>query len=42
MILFATTGLVRLLTALCLRGQVDFAHSYFGARILHLLARLHF
>jgi len=42
MILVATTGLVRLLTALCLRGQVDFAHSYFGARILHLLARLHF
>jgi hypothetical protein len=37
MILFATTGLVCLLTALCLRGQVDFAHSYFGAGILHLL-----
>ncbi|MGA3284984.1 MAG: Yip1 family protein [Verrucomicrobiota bacterium] len=42
MILFATTGLVPLFTALCLRGRVDFAHSYFGARILHLLARLHF
>ncbi len=41
MILFATTGLVCLLTALCLRGQVDFAYSYFGAGILHLLARLH-
>jgi hypothetical protein len=42
MILFATTGVVRLLTALCVRGQVDFTHSYFGAGILHLLARLHF
>ena len=42
MILFSTTGLVRLLTALCVRGQVDFTHSYFGAEILHLLARLHF
>ena len=42
MILFATTGLVCLLTALCLRGQVDFARSFFGAGILHLLARLHF
>lgn len=42
MILVATTGLVRLLTALCLRGQVDFEHSYIGARLLHLLARLHF
>lgn len=40
MILFATTGLVRLLTALCLRGQVDFAHSYLGAHILQLLASL--
>ncbi len=41
MILFATTGLVRTLTALCLRGQVDFTHSYLGAGILRLLARLH-
>src|SRR5208282_3627341 len=42
MILSATTGLVCMLTALCLRGKVDFAHSYLGARILDLLARLHF
>jgi hypothetical protein len=28
--------------ALCVRGQVDFTLSYFGARMLHLLARLHF
>ena len=42
MILFSTTGLVCMLTALCLRGKVDFAHSYLGARILDLLARLHF
>ena len=42
MILVATTGLVRTLTALCLRGRVDFTHSYLGAGILHLLARLHF
>ena len=42
MILFATTGLVRTLTAFCLRGRVDFEHSYIGARILYLLARLHF
>jgi hypothetical protein len=41
MILFATTGLVCLLTALWLRGQVDFAHSYLGLKILHLLARVH-
>ncbi|HXR04053.1 MAG TPA: Yip1 family protein [Verrucomicrobiae bacterium] len=41
MILFATTGLVRTLTALCLRGQVDFEHSYLGMKLLHLLARLH-
>ncbi len=41
MILVATTGLVCLLTALCLRGQVDFTHSYFGVRLLRLLARLH-
>ena len=42
MILVATTGLVRLLTALCLRGRIDFAHSYLGARIVHLLVQLHF
>ena len=42
MILVAITGLVRTLTALCLRGQVDFEHSYIGAKILHLLARLNF
>jgi len=41
MVLCATSGLVCLLTALCLRGRVDFAHSYLGAGILHLLARLH-
>ena len=41
MILVATTGLVYLLTVLCLRGQVDFAHSYFGVRLLRLLAQLH-
>jgi len=41
MILVATTGLVRTLTALCLRGQVDFEHSYIGMKLLHLLARLH-
>ena len=41
MILFATTGLVCTLIALCLRGQVDFEHSYFGLKMLHLLARLH-
>jgi hypothetical protein len=35
------TGLVRLLTALYVRGQVDFAQSYLGMKILHLLARLH-
>jgi len=42
MILIATTGLVCTLTALCLRGRVDFEHSYLGLKILHLLARLHF
>ncbi len=42
MILVSTTGLVRLLTALCLRGRIDFAHSYLGARIVHLLVQLHF
>ena len=42
MILFSTTGLVCMLTALCLRGKVDFANSYLGLKILHLLARLHF
>jgi len=41
MVLVAMTGLVRLLTALCLRGQVDFTNSYLGAHLLHLLARLH-
>ena len=41
MILFATTGLVCTITALCLRGQVDFEHSYVGMKILHLLARVH-
>ena len=42
MVLVATTGLVCLLTALWLRGQVDFEHSYIGIKVLHLLARLHF
>jgi hypothetical protein len=42
MILFATTGLVCLLTALYLRGQVDFEHSYLGMKLLRLLAPLHF
>jgi hypothetical protein len=42
MILFATTGLVCTLIAVCLRGQVDFEHSYLGMKILHLLARVHF
>ena len=41
MILVATTGLVRTLTALCLRGRVDFEHSYLGTRILQVLAHLH-
>ena len=41
MVLFAITGLVCLITALCLRGQVDFTHSYPAIKILHLLARLH-
>jgi hypothetical protein len=40
-ILCMATGLVRLLTALYVRGQVDFAQSYLGMKILHLLARLH-
>jgi hypothetical protein len=39
---FLTTGLVRLLTALYLQGGVDFAHSYIGTEIAHLLARLRF
>ncbi|MBZ5521459.1 MAG: YIP1 family protein, partial [Acidobacteriia bacterium] len=42
MVLFATTGLVCLLTALYLRGQVDFEHSYVGMKLLRLLAPLHF
>lgn len=41
-ILCLATGLVRLLTALYLRGQIDIAHSYLGMKISHLLARLHF
>ena len=41
-ILCLATGLVRLVTALYVQGQVDFAHSYLGLKILHLLARLHF
>jgi len=41
MVLFATTGLVCLLTALCLRGQVDFTQSNIGAGLLRLLARMH-
>lgn len=42
MVLLATTGLVRTLTALYLRGQVNFAHSYLVTKIAHLLARLNF
>ena len=42
MVLFAPTGLVCLLTALYLRGQVDFEHSYVGMKLLRLLAPLHF
>jgi hypothetical protein len=41
-VLCMATGVVRLLTALYVRGQIDFAHSYLGMKILHLLARLHF
>ena len=41
-IMFLTTGLVRLLTAMYVQGRIDFDHSYLGMKILHLLARLHF
>jgi hypothetical protein len=41
-ILCMATGLVRLVTALYVQGHVDFAHSYLGLKISHLLARLHF
>jgi hypothetical protein len=41
-LLFLTTGLERLLTALYLQGRIDFARSYLAIEISHLLARLHF